>query len=78
MKTLTVRLPISVYERAADLAKSRRQSLNRLVQEGLQVIEMQERERLLYEDFTAIAEAAGDEVEVDFALLAQNEVLKDS
>ena len=43
MKTLTIRLPISVYEKAADLAKSRHQSLNRLVQDGLRSIELQNR-----------------------------------
>lgn len=75
-KTLTIRLPLSVYERAADLAKARHQSLNRLVQDGLQSIEVQEREKRLFDDFTAIAESGGNVI--DFAFEAQAQVIADS
>ncbi len=77
-KPLTVRLPISVYEKASVLAKARHQSLNKLVQDGLQFIEVQERERRLFDDFTAIAESGEDETDVEFALPAQSEVIKNS
>ena len=77
-KTLTIRLPLSVYEKATDLAKARHQSLNRLVQDGLQWIEAHEREKRLFDDFSAIAESSRDETEVDFALEAQAEVLGES
>lgn len=74
MKTLTIRLPISVYEKAADLAKSRHQSLNKLVQDGLRSIELQDREKRLFDDFTTIADLGREETEVDYAFDAQAEV----
>jgi hypothetical protein len=77
-KTLTIRLPLSVYRRAADLAKARHQSLNRLVQDGLQSIEVQEREKRLFDDFTAIAESRENESDVDFGFEAQAQVIADS
>lgn len=77
-KTLTIRLPLSVYEAAADLAKSRRQSLNKLVQDGLKSIEAQEREARLFDDFTIIAESGREDNEVDFSFEAQAEVAADS
>jgi len=77
-KTLTIRLPLSVYERATDLAKARRQSLNKLVQDGLKSIEAQERESRLFDDFTAIAESGREETELDFAFEGQAEVVAGS
>ncbi|MGI8603463.1 MAG: hypothetical protein ACR2OZ_10750 [Verrucomicrobiales bacterium] len=72
-KTLTIRLPAAAYERAADLARKRKQSLNRLFQDSLNLLDQQEREGELFDDFTAIADAGADEIDVGFALEAQNE-----
>jgi len=77
-KTLTIRLPLADYERATDLAKARRQSLNKLVQDGLKSIEAQERESRLFNDFTAIAESGREETELDFAFEAQAEAVAGS
>lgn len=74
-KTLTIRLPLADYERATDLAKARHQSLNKLVQDGLKSIEAEERERRLFDDFTAIAEFGCEDNDMDFALEAQAEVV---
>ena len=77
-KTLTLRLPLGVYERANRLATSRGQSLNRLFQDGLQLLDSQDRERCLFDDFRAIAEALGDDSSIDFAFAAQTETLGES
>lgn len=75
-KTLTVRLPVALYEKASELAKSRRQSLNKLVMEGLQTLDSQHRENRLFDDFTAIAESGVDETDMEFATEAQADVVK--
>jgi hypothetical protein len=74
-KTLTIRLPLADYERATDLAKARHQSLNKLVQDGLKSIETEEREKRLFDDFTAIAETGREDNDLDFAFEAQAEVV---
>lgn len=73
-KTLTLRLPLSFYERANRLAVTRGQSLNRLFRDGLQLLDSQDREQRLLDDFTTIADALG-ESDVDFAFSAQTETL---
>ena len=70
-KTLTLRLPMATYERAASLAKARKQSLNRLFQESLELLDRQERERRLFDDFSRIAEAGETETDVGYASRAQ-------
>lgn len=77
-KTLTLRLPLGVYERATRLAVTRGQSLNRLFQDGFQLLDSQERDKRLFDDFTAIAAAQGDESDVDYAFAAQTETLVES
>jgi hypothetical protein len=74
-KTLTLRLPPGVYERAARLALSRGQSLNRLFQDGLQLLDSQDREQRLFDDFTAIGDALAEGDDVAFAFAAQTETL---
>lgn len=74
-KTLKLRLPPDVYERAAKLAKTWGQSLNRLFQDGFQLLDAKERDQRLFNDFTAIGEAMDDASEVDFAFAAQTETL---
>lgn len=70
-KTLTLRLPPATYERAARLAKARKQSMNRLFQESLELLDRQEAERRLYDDFSRIAEAGEAETDVGYAARAQ-------
>ena len=77
-KTLTLRLPLGVYERANRLATSRGQSLNRLFQDGLQLLDSQDRDQRLFDDFTAIADAQGNESDIGFAFAAQTETLDES
>ena len=76
-KTLTIRLPLGVYERATQLAEARGQSLNRLLQDGLQLLDSQDKERRLFNDFSAIADAGSDESDVAFAFTAQAETLRE-
>jgi hypothetical protein len=77
-KTLTLRLPAGLYERASRLAQIRGQSLNRLFQDGLQLIDLQDKEKRLFDDFSAIADAQGGVSDVGFAFTAQNEILSES
>lgn len=70
-KTLTLRLPFTVYERATTLAERRGQSLNRLFQDGLLLLDQNDRERQLFDDFSAIADSVADETSVEFAIVAQ-------
>jgi hypothetical protein len=70
-KTLTLRMTRDVYERATALAERRKQSLNRLFHDGLVLLDRQERERALFDDFSAIGAAGTTETDVEFALLAQ-------
>ena len=72
-KTLTLRLPVDAYERATALAELRQQSLNRLFQDGLILLDQQEREKQLFADFSAIAESGTAETDVDFAFAAQSQ-----
>jgi len=72
--TLSVRLPSSLYEEGRRLAADRHTSLNALIQEGLEVIVAEKKERQL---FDAFGEAGKDieENDVEFALHAQSEVI---
>ena len=70
-KTLTLRLLPETYQRAANLAQRRHQSLNRLFQEGLELLAAQEQEKQLFDDFSLIADSGKDETDVDFAFTAQ-------
>jgi hypothetical protein len=45
--------------------------LNRLFQDGLLLLDREEREKQLFEDFSTIAAAGADETDVEFALDAQ-------
>ena len=77
-KTLTIRLPLDLYERASHLAMTRGQSLNRLFQDGLQLLDSQDRDQRLFDDFTLIADALGNESDIGFAFAAQTETLDES
>lgn len=70
-KTLTLRLPAATYERAAALAERRGQSLNRLFQDGLALLDQREREKALFADFSAIADAGPGETDLEYAVEAQ-------
>jgi hypothetical protein len=77
-KTLTLRLLPDVYQRASNLAQRRHVSLNRLFQEGLDLLVAQDREKQLFDDFSLIAESGTDETDVEFALAAQTQVTQES
>jgi hypothetical protein len=72
-KTLTIRLQPAVYEKATSLAERRHTSLNRLFQDGLELLAAQEQEKQLFDDFSLIAAAGTEETDVQFALAAQAE-----
>lgn len=76
IKTFTVRLPRSIYERAAGLAKARGRSMNCLVQDALRLLDSQESEKRLFDEFTRIADSNEEENDVGFALAAQGEILE--
>jgi hypothetical protein len=73
-KTLTLRLPPDLHKKATALAAQRAVSLNRLVQEGLELLQQAHEQERLYEEFGLIG---GDEAEADvsFAEAAQAEVV---
>jgi hypothetical protein len=73
-KTLTVRLPMDIYQASAEIAKRRRISLNALVQEGLTAVMKEEEYTRLYEAFGQLGEDA-EESNVEFAAHAQWEVV---
>lgn len=70
-KTFTLRLRPDAYQRAVTLAQRRHQSLNRLFQEGLELLVAKDEEEQLFDDFSLIAEAGNDETDAEFALAAQ-------
>ncbi len=73
-RSLTVRLPEPLYLASVELAERRGKSLNALVQEALAALAREEEHRRLYDEFSLIAEDAG-ECDVEFAMPAQSEVV---
>lgn len=69
---------MAIYERAAALAERRGQSLNRLFQDGLSLLDQREREQRLFEDFSAIADAGSGETDVEYAVEAQDQAASTS
>ena len=61
-------MPRSPEPRKQNLGRS----LNRLFQEGLLLLDQREREKRVFDDFTAIAAAGPAETDVEFALAAQD------
>lgn len=77
-KTLTLRLQPDVYQRATNLAHRRHVSLNRLFREGLDLLVSQDLEQQLFDDFSLIAGAGKEEMDVEFALPAQNQAAQEA
>lgn len=73
-KTLTVRLPLDLYQAGSEIAKRRQISLNALIQEGLTAMMKAEEYTRLYEAFGQLGEEA-EESDVEFASHAQWEVV---
>jgi predicted transcriptional regulator len=73
-KTLTVRLPLDLYETSHELAQRRKISLNALMQESLTAMLKAEEYARLYEAFGRLGEDA-EESDVEFAAHAQWEVV---
>jgi hypothetical protein len=74
-KTLTVRLPLDLYQASSEVAKRRHISLNALVQEGLNAVMQAEDYTRLYEAFGQLGDDA-EESDVEFAAHAQWEVVR--
>ncbi len=74
-KVITVRLPEGDFDRAKEIAERRNISLNKLMQEGLKILERQDRERRLFDDFTLLGEAGNKETSLEFGFEAQKEVI---
>ena len=75
MKTLTIRLPLALYQTTSDIATRRHLSFNALVQEGLLALLKAEEEARLYEAFGQLGEDAAA-ADVEFAAPAQWEVVR--
>lgn len=73
-KTLTVRLPLGLYQVCSKIAERRQMSLNALIQEGLTRMIKAEEYGRLYEAFGRLGEDA-EESDVEFAAHAQWEVI---
>ena len=73
-KTMTVRLPIDLYEAGSKVAKRRHMSLNRLVQDSLRAVLKDEADKALYDGFTGIGMDA-EMSDVSYAVEAQREVM---
>lgn len=73
-KTITLRLPHELYATAVDLAQRRKTSLNRLIQEGLELLRKVEEDARLYDSFTVIG-GDGESSDVGFATPAQSEIV---
>jgi predicted transcriptional regulator len=74
VKTLTVRLPLELYERVVETAERRDSSLNATVQEALHLLTQQDQQARLYEAFSLLGEDAA-EADVEFAFEAQRQVV---
>ena len=73
-KSLTVRIPVKLYSKAADIAKRRAVSMNALVQGGLEAIVRAEEEQPRYDAYTLLARDT-EECDVEYAIHAQAEVM---
>ena len=73
-KTLTIRLPLDLYQAISAVAKQRHISFNALVQESLSTILQAEEDARLYEAFGHLG-ADAEEADVEFAAAAQWEVV---
>jgi len=73
-KTLTIRLPLDLYQAISTVAKQRHISFNALVQESLITILKAEEDARLYEAFGQLG-ADAEEADVEFATAAQWEVV---
>jgi hypothetical protein len=73
-KTITLRLPPKIYSTATKLARLRKISLNRLLQESLAQMQRDEEGARFYDSFTLIG-SDRKESDVKFAADAQAEIV---
>ncbi len=73
-KTITLRLAPADYRIATSIAKRKNLSINKMFLNGLRLLEEKEKERQLFDDFTAIGKHT-DVADVEFALSAQSQVV---
>ena len=74
-KTITIRLSPDDYESATTLANRKNLSINKLFIEGMKILDRQEQEKRLFDDFTLIGDQ-GEAGDVEFGLAAQSEVVE--
>ena len=72
-QTVTLRVPIDLYEKTVRLANERNQSLNAIFQEGAQKLLQDEDTRALSDGFDLLA-SFPEECDVEYAIFAQSEV----
>ncbi len=72
---ITLRLPPDDYLNATRLARHKRLSINKLLIEAMRLLERQEQEKRLFDDFTRIGDQV-EAVDVEFGLAAQSEVVE--
>lgn len=77
-KEFTVRLPEATYDRAYRLAADRHVDVDRLIEEGLQLIDASAFDQELFDDFSKLGEAGEDMTSVELAFGAQAEVVINS
>ena len=75
-KSLTIRLPVDLYEEGREIAEKHQISLNALIQQCLKASIDAEIDKKLYDAFSLVAENR-EEASVEFAMPAQWEVIHD-
>ncbi len=76
-KTITLRLPPQDYAKATRLAKHNQLSINKLFIAAMNLLDRQDQQKRLFDDFTVIGDRAED-VDVEFGQAAQFEILEKS
>ena len=74
LKSITARVSERLYQAASKVAESRGESMNRLVEQALAKVVREEEDRALFDAFTLLGQDI-EGAEVDFALVAQSEVI---
>ncbi len=72
-KAVTVRIPEEIHRECQRFSRRRKESMNSFLIEGARKMIAEEKRRLLYDAFSE----AADKGDVDFAFVAQSEILDD-
>lgn len=71
-KAISLRLPAALHEAVKRMAKARKISMNRLIEESIAATAREERSKMLKKEFELIAR---EEQDVEYAFAAQSEVV---